>query len=247
MDQYAVIDLLKNHRSIRKFTEEKLSDETIKMLVEAAQSASTSSYVQAYTIIGVTDPKKKQALKEISTQPYVENNGHLFVFVADYRRHRDLSIEKDAPINFHLTEQFIVGTVDATLAAQNLAVAAESIGLGICFIGSLRNDMAKVIEILELPEGTIPLFGMVAGVPAHEGSIKERLPFEAVYHENTYQNLDETKEDIEKYDERISEYYKQRTGGKREDTWSDQVIGMLNKKQRLDVDEVVKKQGYLGQ
>lgn len=247
MEKYAVIDLLKNHRSIRKFTEEKLSDETIRMLVEAAQSASTSSYVQAYTIIGVTDPEKKKALKEISTQPYVENNGHLFVFVADYRRHRDLSEEKDAPINFHLTEQFIVGTVDAALAAQNLAVAAESIGLGICYIGSLRNDMAKVIEILELPEGTFPLFGMVAGFPAHEGSVKERLPFEAVYHENTYQNLDETKEEIEDYDERVSAYYKERTGGKRDDSWSDQVVGMLNKKQRLDVDEVVKKQGFLGQ
>lgn len=247
MEKYAVIDLLKSHRSIRKFTEEKLSDETIRMLVEAAQSASTSSYVQAYTIIGVTDPEKKRALKEISTQPYVENNGHLFVFVADYRRHRDLSEEKDAPINFHLTEQFIVGTVDAALAAQNLAVAAESIGLGICYIGSLRNDMAKVIEILELPEGTFPLFGMVAGYPAHEGSVKERLPFEAVYHENTYQPLEATKEDIENYDARVSAYYKERTDGKRDDSWSDQVVGMLNKKQRLDVDEVVKKQGFLGQ
>lgn len=247
MDQYAVIDLLKSHRSIRKFTEEKLSDETIKMLVEAAQSASTSSYVQAYTIIGVTDPDKKRALKEVSTQPYVENNGHLFVFVADYRRHRDLSIDKDAPIDFHNTEQFIVGTVDATLAAQNLAVAAESIGLGICYIGSLRNDMAKVIEILELPEGTFPLFGMVTGYPAHEGSIKERLPFEAVYHENTYQNLDVKKDDIEEYDQRISDYYKERTKGKRDETWSDQVVGMLNNKQRLDVDDVVKKQGFLGQ
>jgi FMN reductase (NADPH) len=247
MTQYDVINLLKNHRSIRKFTEEKLSDETIRMLVEAAQSASTSSYVQAYTIIGVTDPEKKKALKEISTQPYVENNGHLFVFIADYRRHRELSEEKHAPINFHLTEQFIVGTVDAALAAQNLAVAAESIGLGICYIGSLRNDMAKVIEILELPEGTFPLFGMVAGHPAHDGSVKERLPFEAVYHENTYQPLEATKEDIENYDARVSAYYKERTGGKRDDSWSDQVVGMLNKKQRLDVDEVVKKQGFLGQ
>src|SRR5699024_12865071 len=100
-----------NHRSIRKFTEDKLSDETIRTLVEAAQSASTSSYVQAYTIIGVTDPEKKKALKEISTQPYVENNGHLFVFAADYRRHRDLSIEKDAPINYHRSEERRVGKV----------------------------------------------------------------------------------------------------------------------------------------
>src|SRR5699024_12380483 len=125
--------------------------------------------------------------------------------------------------------------------------AAVSSGIGTGVIGSRRKEREKVLERLEQPVGTIPVFGMVAGVPAHKGSIKERLPFEAIYQENTYQKLDKKKEDIEKYDKRISEYYKERTDGKREDTWSDQVIGMLNKKQRLDVDEVVKKQSFLGQ
>lgn len=241
------IDLLKNHRSIRKFKDEQLDGETIKELVESAQSASTSSYVQAYTIMGVSDPDKKKALREISTQSYVEHNGHLFVFLADYNRHYELSKEKGEPISYDKTEQLIVGTVDATLAAQNLAVAAESMGLGMCYIGSLRNDMGKVIEILELPKGVIPLFGMVVGKPDHEGSRKERLPFEAVYHENAYKPVEAVREDIEKYDSRISEYYKERSDGKRDDTWSDQVLGMLSKKQRLDVDDVIKSQGYLGQ
>lgn len=241
------IDILKNHRSIRKFKDEKLDQETIRELVESAQSASTSSYVQAYTIIGVTDDDKKRALKEISTQSYVENNGHLFVFLADYNRHYELSKDKGTPISYDKTEQLIVGTVDATLAAQNLAVAAESMGLGMCYIGSLRNDMGKVVEILGLPKGVIPLFGMVVGKPDHEGSRKERLPFDVVYHENTYKSVDKVKDDIEEYDERISEYYKERSGGRRNDTWSDQVIGMLSKKQRLDVDAVIKGQGFLGQ
>ncbi|AKG74451.1 oxygen-insensitive NADPH nitroreductase [Salinicoccus halodurans] len=241
------IDILKNHRSIRKFKDEKLDQETIRELVESAQSASTSSYVQAYTIIGVTDDEKKRALKEISTQSYVENNGHLFVFLADYNRHYELSKDKGTPISYDKTEQLIVGTVDATLAAQNLAVAAESMGLGMCYIGSLRNDMGKVVEILGLPKGVIPLFGMVVGKPDHEGSRKERLPFDVVYHENTYKSVDKVKDDIEEYDERISEYYKERSGGRRNDTWSDQVIGMLSKKQRLDVDAVIKGQGFLGQ
>ncbi len=241
------IEILRNHRSIRKFKAEQLDQNTIRELVLSAQSASTSSYVQAYTIMGVTDPEKKKALREISTQSYVEHNGHLFVFLTDYNRHFELSKEKGTPISFDKTEQLIVGTVDATLAAQNLAVAAESMGLGMCYIGSLRNDMGKVIEILELPNGVIPLFGMVVGKPDHEGSRKERLPFEAVYHENTYKTFEETKAELDEYDNRISEYYKERTDGKREDTWSDQVIGMLSKKQRLDVDEVIKNQGYLGQ
>lgn len=242
-----VINLLKNHRSIRKFTSETLDAGTIRTLVEAAQSASTSSYVQSYTIIGVTDPAKKKALREVSTQPYVEDNGHLFVFVSDYNRHKGLSEEKGTPISFDTTESLIVGIVDVSLAAQNLAVAAESMDLGICYIGSLRNDMQRVIDILELPEGTFPLFGMVAGYPDQEGSVKERLPFEAVYHENTYDGLEKTKEAIEAYDQSIQEYYKARTNGKRDETWSDQVVNMLNKKQRHDVHDVLKKQGYLGQ
>ena len=242
-----VIELLKNHRSIRKFKDERLDEDTIRELVTAAQAASTSSYVQAYSILGVTDPDKKAALREISTQPYVEHNGHLFVFLMDYNRHVELSQEKGTTIDYDKTEQLIVGTVDATLAAQNLAVAAESMGLGMCYIGSLRNDMARVIEILELPKGVAPLFGMVVGRPDQEGSQKERLPFEAVYHENTYTPVAEVKDAIDSYDARISAYYKERSGGKRDDSWSDQVIGMLGKKQRLDVDQVLKGQGFLGQ
>ncbi|GAB3062398.1 oxygen-insensitive NADPH nitroreductase [Salinicoccus sesuvii] len=242
-----VIELLNNHRSIRKFQDRTLDRETVRTLVTAAQSASTSSYVQAYSIIGVTDKDKKSALREISTQSYVEHNGHLFVFLIDYNRHVELSKEKGEPIAFDKTEQLIVGTVDAALASQNLAVAAESMGLGICYIGSLRNDMAKVIEILELPKGVVPLFGMVAGYPDQSGSKKERLPFEAVYHENTYQSVTELKDVVDEYDARISAYYSERSEGERSDTWSDQVIGMLKQKQRLDVDDVVKDQGFLGQ
>lgn len=242
-----VINLLNSHRSLRKFTDEKLSLDTIKTLVSAAQSASTSSYVQAYSIMGVTDPEKKKALREISTQSYVEHNGHLFVFIVDFYRHTELAKKSGQEITYAKTENLIVGTVDATLAAQNLAVAAESLDLGICYIGSLRNDMRKAIEILDLPEGAFPLFGMVVGHPTEEGSQKERLPFEAVYHENTYQRIDDVEGDIAEYDERISNYYKERTDGKRDDKWSNQVIDMLSKKQRLDVDTVLKEQGFLGQ
>ena len=242
-----VIKLLNHHRSLRKFTDEKLSEETIRTLVGAAQSASTSSYVQAYSIMGVTDPEKKKALREISTQSYVEHNGHLFVFVVDYYRHQELAKKTDADISIDKTENLIVGVVDASLAAQNMAVAAESMELGICYIGSLRNDVKKASEILGLPDGAFPLFGMVAGYPTEEGSQKERLPFEAVYHENTYQRIDEVEDDIEAYDQRVSDYYSERTEGKRDDKWSGQVINMLSKKQRLDVDEVLKEKGFLGQ
>lgn len=243
-----VIKQLMNHRSIRQFTEEKLTGEEVRRLVEAAQMASTSSYLQAYSIIGVTDADKKAALRKVSGQTYVEENGHLFVFVADFYRHQLMSEELGAGINDYLgaTESFLVGTVDAALAAQNLAVAAESMGLGICYIGSLRNDMQQVIDILNLPEHVFPLFGMVVGHPSDSGSQKERLPFEHIYHENGYDSSSYA-EEIRAYDEDIAAYYRARTNGKRADKWSEQVVGMLSEKTRLDVDDVVKKQGFLKQ
>ncbi|TDM04672.1 oxygen-insensitive NADPH nitroreductase [Macrococcus carouselicus] len=243
-----IIRQLMNHRSIRKFTDEKLTADEVKVLIEAAQMAATSSYLQAYSIIGVTDGEKKKALREISGQAYVEENGHLFVFVADFYRHQLMSERLGEKIDDYLgaTESFLVGTVDASLAAQNMAVAAESMGFGICYIGSLRNDMQQVIEILELPEHVYPLYGMVVGHPADKGSQKERLPFEHIYHENGYDSSD-YQEEIAAYDAAIMAYYRERTDGKRADKWSEQVIGMLSQKTRLDVDDVVKKQGFLKQ
>lgn len=242
-----VIKLINNHRSLREFSEEKLSQEEIESLVGAAQSASTSSYVQAYSIIGVTDEEKKKQLREISTQSYVEHNGHLFVFVVDFYRNNELAKKFDQTISYDKTENLIVGIVDASLAAQNMAIAAESMGLGMCYIGSLRNDVNKVKEILDLPEATFPLFGMVVGHPTTKGSQKERLPFKAIYHENTYQRMEQVESIIEEYDQNVSEYYKERTNGQRDDKWSEQVVKTLMKKQRLDVDAFLKSQGFLGQ
>lgn len=241
------IKLLQEHRSIRKFKDKNLEKETIKTLVQSAQQASTSSYVQAYSIIGVTDKEKKKALREISTQQYVEDNGHLFVFVVDYNRHSELAKRHDYEIKFNSTENLLVGVIDAALAAENMAVAAESMDLGVVFLGSLRNNSKKVIEILNLPEGTFPVFGMAMGYKEEEGSFKERLPFEAVYFENEYPSFEAVEEQLNDYDENVTQYYKNREENKRADNWSRQVVNALSKKERLDVDDVLKKQGFLGQ
>ena len=81
------IKIMKHHRSIRSFMEKPLSDEQIQTIVESAQAASTSSYVQAYTIIGIKDAAKKAKLAELAgDQAYVAKNGHFFVFCLDLHR-----------------------------------------------------------------------------------------------------------------------------------------------------------------
>lgn len=241
------IQLLQNHRSIRDFKDQPLEREVIETLVKSAQQASTSSYVQAYTIIGVTDEDKKQAIMEISTQPYVKDNGHLFIFVADYNRHLELAKRKGYEIHFDTTESLLIGVVDAALAAQNLAVAAESLDLGICYLGSIRNNTKKIIEILELPEGTFPVIGMAVGYKNSEGSFKERLPQDTVYFENTYPEFEQIEASLNDYDESITEYYKTRDENKRQDNWSEQVVKKLSKMDqvRKDIKDVLNAQGFL--
>lgn len=232
------IETILNHRSIRKFKDQPLSNEEIHTLVSAAQHASTSSFVMAYTIIGVTDPEIKAELRKVSGQKWVENNGHLFVFCGDLHRVQDRIDEQDAgdlQLNLESTEQFIVTIVDASLAAENMAVAAESLGMGICFLGSLRNDINRVNELLQLPDHVIPLFGLAVGYPNHDPEVKPRMPFEAVYHENKYKPIEEQSKVLDQYDEELKAYYENRSFNQKLDTWSKQMTRKYRTATRMDV------------
>lgn len=243
-----VIETILNHRSIRKFEERALSQEQIETIVECAQAASTSSYIQAYSIIGIKKPEMKRRLAEIAgNQAYVESNGHLFIFCADLHRHEVIAELEDQDLTTSLqsTEKFMVGVIDATLAAQNAVLAAESMGLGACYIGGIRNDLEAVCELLHIPNRVIPLFAVIVGYPQQQPDKKPRLPLHHVYHEETYQQNHETyKSQIQEYDKMISAYYFDRTNGKRNDTWSAQMANMLKSPKRMYMKKFVEKRGF---
>ncbi|KON89656.1 NADPH-dependent oxidoreductase [Sporosarcina globispora] len=240
-----VTNLLMNHRSIRHFEDKPLSREQIETIVLSAQAASTSSFVQAYSIIGVTDKEKKAKLAEFAgNQSYVAENGHFFVFCADLHRHDIMGQmeNKDVIPAIESTEKFMVSVIDAALAAQNAAVAAESLGLGICYIGGIRNDLEGVSELLKTPDRVIPLFGLAIGYPSKKNDQKPRLPLQHIYHENEYKQDEAVyREELEMYNKIISEYYDERTGGKRKDTWTGQIAGMLEKQTRMYMKDYVQK------
>ncbi|WP_078378545.1 oxygen-insensitive NADPH nitroreductase [Sutcliffiella halmapala] len=241
------IETILNHRSIRKFEDKPLSNEQIRTMVESAQAASTSSFIQAYSIIGVKDKDKKKRLAELAgNQSYVENSGHFFIFCADLHRHAVIGEKEQTDVTMSLesTEKFIVATIDAALAAQNASIAAESMGLGICYIGGLRNKIEEVTELLEMPKYTIPLFGLAVGYPAQQTDIKPRLPFHHIYHEEVYnQDLGSYSEQLDGYNQTISDYYQARTSGKRTDTWTGQMANMLKQPKRLGMKEYLENQG----
>lgn len=239
------ITTLLNHRSIRDFKDKQLSDEQTKTIVTCAQAASTSSFIQAYSIIGIKDKEKKRKLAEIAgNQEYVAQNGHLFVFCADLNRHEHIGeMEgKDILPSIESTEKFMVALIDAALAAQNAAIAAESMGLGICYIGGIRNNLEAVKELLKTPERVIPLFGMTVGYPERINDQKPRLPLDHVYHEEEYEQDKEVYlRQLQQYDQLISTYYEQRTDGKRKDRWTEQMAKMLEKQTRMYMKEFVQK------
>jgi FMN reductase (NADPH) len=239
------ITTILNHRSIRHFKDKPLSDDQIRTIVASAQAASTSSFIQAYSIIGIKEKDKKRKLAEIAgNQEYVAQNGHLFVFCADLSRHEIIGETEGKNVlpSIESTEKFMVALIDASLAAQNAAIASESMGLGICYIGGIRNNLQAVKDLLKTPERVIPLFGITVGYPERINDQKPRLPLEHVYHEEEYQqDKNVYLRQLHEYDEMISAYYEQRTEGKRKDRWTEQMANMLEKQTRMYMKEFVQK------
>ncbi|MEH7884676.1 oxygen-insensitive NADPH nitroreductase [Bacillus sp. JJ1609] len=241
-----VIETIMQHRSVRRFEDKPLDQDQIEAIVKSAQASSTSSFIQAYSIIGVTDKQKKQRLAELAgNQSYVAENGHFFVFCADLYRHKMIGDLENADLSDSIesTEKFMVALIDTALAAQNAAIAAESMGLGICYIGGIRNDLEAVKEVLKTPEYVVPLFGLAVGYPDQETDLKPRLPLEHVYMENEYeQDQNVLEQQLKEYNKTTSDYYRERTGGKRSDTWTGQMAKMLGRKSRTYMKEFVEKQ-----
>ena len=237
-----------NHRSIRAFKEQALTKEEVELLVDVARHTATSKFMQAYSIISITAPTLKAAFAAISKQPYVEKNGHLFLFVVDYYRNVQLTKAQDRPAKLQGTaEYFIAGLTDATIAAQNMVVAAESLGMGTVFLGSLHNDAQQIIDLLGLPEYTFPAVGLAVGWPDQEPQLKPRLPKEVMHMENQYQALENPLKEIEAYDEEITSYYDTRDLNHRVDRFSKQVADKMEilPPKRLALLEVIQQQGFL--
>lgn len=241
----SVIELLQSHRSIRKFAVKPVDQKIVEELIRAGQSAATSSFIQACTVIQVTDPGTREKLCEVAAgQLYVKESPIFLVFCADMQRHQCACDMHDAVMLSGFTEQFLTASVDCALFAQNVLVAAESLGLGGCYIGALRNNIGEVDTLLGLPDKVYPVFGMCLGYPAQNPEVKPRLPVEVVLKQHRYGDGDD-RQLISDYDEKIREYYRTRTGGRKENSWTEQISDMLIKEARPHMLGFLKSKGFL--
>ena len=185
-----VIDSLLQHRSVRAYLPDPLPPGTLEILAAAAQSAATSSNLQTWSVVAVEDPARKARLAALAHgQRHIEQAPLFLLWIADLSRAARLGKAHGKPLpTVDYLETFLVAVIDAALAAQNAAAAAESLGLGTVYIGAMRNHPVEAAAELGLPPGAVVAFGLCVGHPdpAAPAAVKPRLPQAAVLHRERY-------------------------------------------------------------
>ncbi len=240
----STIDLILSHRSIRKFKPDAVDDVTVEKLVRAGQAASSSSFVQAYSIIDITDAQLRQQITQYAgNQRYIAEAPRFLVFCGDMKRLTECAEHYQQKPQMGYTEQLLTASIDAALIAQNIVIAAESLGLGTVFIGAIRNNPEEVSKRLELPDQVIPLFGLCLGYPDQAPGIKPRLPTSVILHTNRY-DKESFQRSFEQYEKETAQYYTERTGGKVRSGWAEQMCEKITKESRPGILKFLNQQGF---
>lgn len=238
------IKLLTAHASVRKYKDYTLSKKELHEIILAGQHAASSNFVQAYSVIHVTEKEKREELAHLSKNPgQILGAGAVLVLCMDFYRVKKGASLLGKEIDFSHAESLLVGATDVALFAQNIAVAAESKGFGICYIGGVRNAPEEISELLNLPEGVAPMYGLTIGVPDEANEVKPRLPVEAIIHENSYDG-DKYEQLIPAYDETMNEYYLSRGSNQKDAAWSDSMAAFLGEPRRTHMKDFLRKRGF---
>lgn len=186
------IEQIYKHGSVRSYRDEPVARELVETIVAAGQRSATSSNLQMYSVVAVTDAAVRGQIAEVAgNQAHIKQAPVFLAWCADLSRLDRVCERRGYTQRSDLLEPFLVAAVDAALAMQTATLAAESLGLGTCYIGAIRNDPERVIQLLGLPELTFPISGMTLGWPAAPMKPRPRLPLKAVMHWERYDASDE--------------------------------------------------------
>ncbi len=240
----SVKELLRSHTSVRKYTGEEIPRETVIDLIQTAQMAASSHFVQAYSVIWVTDEEKKQKLAKLSNNEFqFQTAGAAFLFCVDFKRLEAAGKKHGVDITVDTAENVLVGVADVSIFAQNFVIAAEAEGYGICYIGGARNNPTEISELFNLPDYVFPLFAMTIGKPTKVNETKPRLPVEAVLHENEY-NVEKYDELLDEYDAIMEKYYASRSSNQKLANWTKQMADFLIEQRRPHIKEFLASKGF---
>ena len=224
------LDLMLSHRSVRGYKSDPLPPGTLQTLVATAQSAATSSNLQTWSVVAVTDPAKKAEIARLSNnQKHIEQCPLFMAWLADVSRNERLAQQEGVTLEtVPYLETYLVAAIDAALAAQNAVLAAESLGLSTVYIGAMRNNATEIHKLLGLPQGAMGVFGLCVGYAAEgvANEVKPRLPQDAILYHNTYGNPAEQSLRVA-YDAKMAEFSQRNEMS--QDTWTRRVIGRMGK------------------
>ena len=245
-----VLESLFKHRSIRKYQNKPLEDEKLGLIVKAAQAAPTWCNGEQVSIVVVKDQSMKDKIKEICWgQTHVGTCAAFLVFCADFYR-VSLAFEKagktkeDFEKYMSNIDTLIIGSHDVGICLQNATVAAESMGLGTCHIGAIRNKPLEMTKLLNLPKYVIPLVGLTVGYPDDDPGLKPRIPPKGVCFENKY-STENAKAGVDEYDIIFKKYLAERETNSRDMNWSERISNTYTSFEFKDDYDLLKQQGYI--
>lgn len=205
-----MLNLLNQHRTVRKYTEQTIAPELLDQLLQATCRTSNTGNMQAYSIVVTTDQNIKQQLALAHfNQPMVTQAPVVLTFCADYNLFSKWCEQRQAEPGYDNFQSFMATAVDTLLAAQTFCIAAESVGLGICYLGTTTYNAQEIIEALKLPKLVVPVTTITVGYPAVLPKQTDRLPLEAVVHRETYNDFTPDVIDRLYAEKENSDFYKQ--------------------------------------
>ena len=176
-----------SRKTVRRYSDVIPAEGLLDLLVAAALSSSAKSDFQQASILRVTDPVQRAAIgKLFPSMPWIGLSPVFFVFLGDARRLQRVGQLRGKPVSNGTLEGFFNASIDAALAMQTMILSAESVGLGVCPISVIRNEVDKVGSILNLPDLVFPVAGLCLGYPQGEGYVSLRLPRRVTTHSDRY-------------------------------------------------------------
>lgn len=185
----AALTVFGHHRSVRYFLTEPLAPGDLDLIIEAGRRAPTDAQGHMYSFVRITDAARRDRLATLcANQQHIRDAAEFFVVCVDIHRLRRLVEHRGGEWGMRARIGLIYGATDATMVAQNMVVAAESLGYGTCYIGAVQNHTDIIAQELALPPGVLPLYGLCIGVidPEKYPPVKPRLPRSLCFFENSY-------------------------------------------------------------
>ncbi len=177
-------------RTVRKYEEKAIESALLERILTAGTRASTTGNMQVYSIIVTRDQDMKMRMAPAHfNQPMVTEAPVVLTFCADFNRFNLWCRQREAEPGYDNFLSFMTAATDALLVAQTVCNAAEEEGLGICYLGTATYNADRLIEILELPAGVVPVTTVTMGWPAEVPEQPDRLPLEAVVHQERYHDF----------------------------------------------------------